>query len=97
MTVPLDEFGRLLKILARDPSSQTCAALNDWSWPASREASVLMDLYDATARVNFKNPKPWPRPWDRPTQLGKTARDRQQVIALLKRAREGKKSEAVDG
>jgi hypothetical protein len=51
--------------LASDPSSRIAAALNGWDYPLSREALILADLFDATAAVHFKKPKPYPRPTDR--------------------------------
>jgi hypothetical protein len=42
----LAEAGRLADRLSRDPSSEICAAINDWRWPVSREALALMDLFD---------------------------------------------------
>jgi hypothetical protein len=61
------EWGEALHLvqgLSRDPGSHTCAALNGWAYPVARDALVLMDLYDAYTRVNFKKAKPYPRPWD---------------------------------
>lgn len=58
------EAWRLLGLLARDPSSHVCAAVARWDHPTSREAIVLMDLYDLQHRSKSKKkPKPYPRPW----------------------------------
>lgn len=59
------EAYRLLTLLAADPSSQTGAALQGWSHPASREFLALADSYDLAAAVASKRrPKPYPRPWE---------------------------------
>ena len=62
-SMPWGEACRLTGELARDTASHVCAALNGWEFPATREALVLMDLYDAYAAVKFKRPQPYPRPW----------------------------------
>lgn len=49
----------MLKILRADPSSAFAAALEGWEHPISREALVLMDLFDLEHAVNSKTrPKP---------------------------------------
>lgn len=61
----LAEAARLAVLLAKDPTTQLCAALNGWDYPASREFLVLADQFDAFGRVNSgkKKPAPYPRPW----------------------------------
>lgn len=63
--MPWDEAVRLGAILRADPSSMLAAALEGWDHPISREALVLMDLFDLEHTVNTKKPpKPHPgRPW----------------------------------
>ena len=48
---PWDESLRLVKILRADPSSMIAAAFEGWDHPISREALVLMDLYDLDMQV----------------------------------------------
>ena len=70
------ESWRLYLILGGDPSSQVCAALAGWNHPAGRDVLALADLFDVTARANFKKPRPYPRPWDeRPKTKGTGRRD----------------------
>ena len=55
---------RLTAVLQLDPGSAVGAALAKFDHPTSREALILMDLYDSTemARAGRKA-KPYPRPW----------------------------------
>ena len=76
-------------LLLRDHSSQTGAAVNGWLYPATKGDLVAMDHYDAFMKAHYKRPKPYPRPWDKPTRFGGTKLPRDQVIALLGRARNG--------
>lgn len=60
------EAYRLTLVLAADPSSQIGATLAGWDHPTSREALILMDAYDLSARVaagGRRKTKPYPRPW----------------------------------
>lgn len=52
---------RLTKILRSDPASAVAAAIEGWTHATSREALVLMDLFDLEHRVNSKRP-PAPHP-----------------------------------
>lgn len=64
--VTLPELARLVDILMADPSSMVAAAIEGWTHPISREAAVLMDLFDlnAAAHSGKKKPAPYPgRPW----------------------------------
>lgn len=81
------EAYRLTLQLITDPSSHVAAAVAGWEYPATREALVLMDLYDAYAKATFSRPKPYPRPWrnEDKKRLGKTALPQDKVRALLKR------------
>jgi hypothetical protein len=57
---------RLVMIMRRDPSSAITAALEGWEHPVSREALILMDLFDLEAVINSGTRKPKPhngRPW----------------------------------
>lgn len=51
--MPLDEAARLAGVLTADTSSQTCAALNGWAHPISREALALLDVHDLTYLAHF--------------------------------------------
>lgn len=94
--LPLDAIGhgmawgeavRLVDVLAHDPSSHLCAAINEWEYPRSPEWLVLADLFDVFARANYKHPQSYPRPFpDRTTKhRGKTDLPRAKVIDLLNR------------
>lgn len=75
---------RLMEVVSADPTSALAASLNGWKHPASREALVLMDLFDAFTKANFKRPKPYPRPWDAgPRKFGRTKLPRDEVVAIL--------------
>jgi len=80
--------GVLAMGLAGRPDSLTAAAVSGWERPASREALVLMDLFDVTAAAASEGKaKPYPRPW--PTtdtsskRLGNTNLSRAEVLAIL--------------
>lgn len=62
----MQEAARLAVILRDDPTSAIAAALAGWTHPISREALVLMDLFDLDhmVAVGGKNVKPHAgRPW----------------------------------
>lgn len=81
------EAYRVTQQLATDPSSAVGASLAGWDYPASREALVLMDYYDAFAKLHFKRPQPYQRPWpDRTKQRPKPTVSQKQVIAALRMA-----------
>lgn len=71
--LPLTEVGesmtygeawRLFLLLSADPSSHVAAAMNGWSFPASREALALFDLFDLQHASKAKRrPAPYQRPW----------------------------------
>lgn len=88
-TVSMFEVARLVVILRSDPSSAIAAAMEGWDHPISREALILMDLFDLDMAVNAgkKKPKPYPRPWKQKgvTQKhGNTGgRSRAEVVAIL--------------
>lgn len=52
----------LCLILRADPSSMLAAAMEGWEHPISREALVLMDLFDLEHAVNSGKRKPKPHP-----------------------------------
>lgn len=81
------EAVRLAGVLARDPSSELTAALNDWSAPRSVEWLVLADLFDAFVKANYQRAQKYPRPFldGRTTRRGNTTRTRAEVIDLLNR------------
>jgi len=89
------EARRLVEQLATDPSSHLCASVNEWAHPLSREAALLVDLFDLTAAAHSgkRKPKPHPgRPWSsrKKERYGNTGgRSRAEVEALLRRARKG--------
>lgn len=62
--MPWGEAYRLTALLLTDPSSQVCAAVRNWTSPASREDMVLRDIYDLQHRSKAKRtPDAYPRPW----------------------------------
>ena len=80
---------RLVGILRADPSSALAAAMEGWDHPISREALILMDLFDLDMAVNAgkKKPKPYPRPWKQKTNVQKHGnvggRTRAEIVAIL--------------
>ena len=57
------EATRQTRTLSLDPSSHIAAALAGWEYPVSREALVLMDLFDLQHISKAKRkPSPYPRP-----------------------------------
>jgi hypothetical protein len=88
-------MARLVAILRYDPSSAIAAALAGWDHPVSREALILMDLFDldmqvATAGSKGSKAKPHPgRPYKTETEKtvrrhGNAAgRSRAEVVAIL--------------
>ena len=77
---------RLAEVLAGDPSSRIAAAIGRWDYPFTREAAILMDLFDLQhASKSKKKPKPYPRPWpaEGTRRRGKTTRTRAEVVAIL--------------
>jgi hypothetical protein len=90
--ITITEAARLVVIVRQDPSSAIAAALEGWTHPISREALILMDLFDLDMQVatgRKGKPKPHPgRPWqpdDRSVKRhGDTAgRSRAEVVAIL--------------
>lgn len=82
---------RLAQGLATDPSSMLGSSLAGWEHPVSREALVLMDLFDLQHISKSKRrPPPYPRPW----RTGKTVTrhgtkqvlTQDEIIAVLQRA-----------
>jgi hypothetical protein len=64
------EAYRLTQELAGDPESHVSASLSGWERAVPQAAMVLMDLYDLTHQIGWKQfggkgpkPKPYPRPW----------------------------------
>lgn len=83
---------RLVKILRADPSSMVAAALEGWSHPISREALILMDLFDLDMRVAVgkkgKIQLHPGRPWGPDSKTTKRhgdvgGRSRAEVVAIL--------------
>lgn len=94
--VDWEESVNLVRILRADPSSMTAAALEGWDHPISREAAVLMDLFDLEHSSKAKKkPKPHPgRPWKQgggevKKHGDRAGRTREQVLALLGRNQDG--------
>ncbi|GAA5143329.1 hypothetical protein GCM10023340_08540 [Nocardioides marinquilinus] len=86
----LTEAARLAHGLLQDPSTHTFAAASGWAYPATREALIMADLFDAFRQVHFVRPKPARRPWttDGPTveKRGRTDLTQDEVIAALRAA-----------
>lgn len=56
-------------MFSRDPATWTFAAVAEWEHPLSREALVLLDLFDLEHHVNSKKkPKPHPMRPKAPTK-----------------------------
>lgn len=60
--MPWTEAVMHARILRSDPSSAIAAALEGWDNPISREALVLMDLFDLDHAVAAGKKKPAPHP-----------------------------------
>lgn len=57
--MPWDEALRLAILLHKDPASMLFASSQGWDYPVSREALLLMDIFDLEHAVNSKKtPKP---------------------------------------
>jgi hypothetical protein len=87
----LAEAGRLFEILRADPSSALAAALEGWDHPVSREAAVLMDLWDLEAvKSGAKKPPKYPRVWktagDAKRYGNAAGMTREEVLARLGRS-----------
>lgn len=53
-----------MRVIRADPSSALAAAVEGWDHPVSREAAVLMDLWDLTAAATgTRRPPRYERPW----------------------------------
>jgi hypothetical protein len=87
---------RLFRVLERDPSTAVGAAVAEFDRPTSREALVLMDLYDLQVMFRWadggkkgQKPKPYPRPW--PQRKGRRAKPsvsltQEQIVKALRDA-----------
>lgn len=93
--MPWREAVDLAQVVHVDPSSALSAAALGWDYPLSREALLLLDLFDLEHAANSsKRPKPHPM---RPKSQTKKAnrygnvgtRTVDEVKALLARRREG--------
>lgn len=97
-SMTITEAGRLVKVIAADPSSALASAGAGWDYAIDRETLVLADLYDLMHQVHAdpKKPKPKPHPM-RPFKTNQDqrrfgnagGRSRAEVIAILDRARRG--------
>lgn len=81
-----------VRILRGDPSSQIATAVEGWDYPLSREAAVLMDVWDLEyAKSGAKKREEYPRPFKtkgrtRTEQVGNTSgMTRDEVVAHLRR------------
>lgn len=90
----LTTAARLTKIIRSDPSSALAAAVEGWDHPVSREAAVLMDLWDLeAAKSGAKSPPRYPRVWaargeqERMGDVGGRSPD--EVRDILRKARGG--------
>lgn len=86
------EATRLSGLLLADPSSWVCASVAGWDHPISREAIVLADMWDLTAKVHSQRRSKqatYPRPWSGRGQgrrHGSTGgRTRDEILAILGR------------
>ena len=61
-----DEAYDLVRGLLADPTSRLAAARAGWTYPLSREAMIVADLYDLTAVANSDRKKGKPKPYPRP-------------------------------
>lgn len=88
----LQEAARLAEILREDPSSAISAVLRGWEHPVSREALVLMDVFDLNHMVAAGGKKVKPhagRPGQQGRKVekrGKTTLSREEALALLRSA-----------
>lgn len=85
----LAEAARLVAVIRSDPSSALAAAIEGWEHPVSREAAVLMDLWDLeAAKSGAKKPPTYPRVWKTPTQTRRrgdaAGRTPEEIKALLR-------------
>lgn len=74
-----EEAWSLTNMLTSDPSSRVGAAVQGWSYPLSREAMALADLYDVTLMSNVDKRKrgrvkPYPRPWETNTDTHRSSK-----------------------
>lgn len=81
---------RLVRLLAKDPTSQTCVAIQGLDHPITREALALYDLYDLTGLIHAGkkfdlHTRPFKVEGKRDVQRhGNTGgRTREEVIAIL--------------
>ncbi len=85
------EAFRITQHLALDPSSAVCASLNDWAYPLSRDALVLMDIFDLQHLSKSKRKPPaYTRPWPEREKrtFARTALARDELMAILNAHRE---------
>lgn len=90
----LQEAARLAKTLLADPSSATAASLQGWSHPISREALVLMDLFDLDHQVAAgKKVKPHTGRPEKSANVERkgdvSGRTNEEVRDILRQARDG--------
>lgn len=85
------EAVRLTQVLAADPASAVCAALNEWDYPLSREAIALADLFDLQHITKSKRkPPPYTRPWHPGLRrFGRTSMTPAQLRHILDTHRQG--------
>lgn len=93
-TITLAELARLVYLIRSDPSSALAAAIEGWDHPVSREAAILMDLWDLTAiATGTKKPPRYERPWATPRETSRhgnaAGRTPEEVMEVLRKAREG--------
>lgn len=90
------EAYRITTMLANDPTSHVAAAISGWDHPVSFEALALMNLFDLTHQIAWRQggskgprPTPYPRPWrNRTTKRAKpdASLTQDEIIAALRRA-----------
>jgi hypothetical protein len=82
------EATRLLRLLATDPSAQTCAAVSGWAYPLDRGALTMATVAENIARSAGDKRFHYPRPWDeKPKVLGTASMSVAQMRAFLDKHR----------
>lgn len=83
------EAYRLASQISLDTTSHVAASMGGWDHPISREALVLMDLFDLqhASKAGKRRPKPYPRPWpDRGKRQAKPTISQARVLEALREA-----------
>lgn len=96
----LTTAARQVQIIRSDPSSALAAAIEGWDHPISREAAILMDLWDLEyAKSGTKKPSRYPRPYvvkGEQVQRGKAGGRTPEEVKELLRTRFGQPASSTD-